>query len=40
LQDLMKQIRQAIKDESLLAFREEFFARYGYDNEKESPVSC
>jgi queuine tRNA-ribosyltransferase len=40
LQDLMKQIRQAIKNESLLAFREEFFARYGYDNEKESPVSC
>jgi queuine tRNA-ribosyltransferase len=40
LQDLMKQIRQAIKDESLLAFREEFFARYGYDNEKEPPVSC
>ncbi len=40
LQDLMRQIRKAVKEESLLEFKEEFFARYGYVREQESPVLC
>ncbi len=32
---LMEKIRDAIKQDSLLEFRDEFFARYGYEQEKE-----
>lgn len=37
---LMKEIRNAIKQDSLLEFRDEFFARYGYEYEKESTAQC
>lgn len=29
---LMEKVRQAIKEDCLLSFRDEFFAKYGYDN--------
>lgn len=29
---LMEKVRQAIKEDRLLSFRDEFFAKYGYDN--------
>ncbi|HEX3015706.1 MAG TPA: tRNA guanosine(34) transglycosylase Tgt [Desulfobacteria bacterium] len=40
LQQLMKDIRDAIREDCLLEFRSEFFARYGYESRQESPVSC
>lgn len=32
---LMEQIRQAIREDNLVEFRNEFFAKYGYDNVKD-----
>ncbi|MDU2622139.1 MAG: tRNA guanosine(34) transglycosylase Tgt, partial [Streptococcus lutetiensis] len=31
LVNLMKKVRQAIMDDNLLEFREDFFERYGYN---------